>query len=223
MRIDPEDVRRHYESLSDEGLLDIERSDLAPVALGIYDQEIARRGLNHPPEREEEAGHRPLPVFQPGEDGDFASEPGADTDDGPPPAWLDDAACPWSAYIHPNADYIGTGAEVQTALREAGIPSHIVVKPPEPEPPSAPRSLYCVMVPGELGARAYSVVERKVFNRIAEAEWRSQLQAFSDEQLRALNPEDIWGALLDKAERMKRAYMDEIARRKLHSADRQGR
>jgi hypothetical protein len=111
-----------------------------------------------------------------------------------------------------------TGAEVQTALREAGIPNRIVVKPPDPEPPSTSHkshSLYCVMVPGERGTHAYSVVERKVFNRMAEAEWRSQLQAFSDEELRALDPEDFWGALLDRAERMKRAYLDEVARRKL--------
>jgi hypothetical protein len=220
MRIDPEDVRRHYESLSDEGILDIDRSDLAPVAQGIYDQEIARRGLEHPAEQEEEAYHRPLAVFKQGEDWDFANELGTGTDDGPPPAWLDDAACAWSANIYPNADYIGTGAEVQTALRDAGIPSRVVIKPPEPEPPSTPPSLYCVMVPGELGARAYSVVEGKVFNRMAEAEWRSQLQAFSDEELLALNPEDFWGALLDRAERMKRAYLDEIARRKLHSTAR---
>jgi hypothetical protein len=71
------------------------------------------------------------------------------------------------------------------------------------------------MVPGDLGTRAWSVVERKVFNRLAVAEWRSQLQALTDEQLRALNPEDSWGALLDRAERMKRAYLDEVARRKL--------
>jgi hypothetical protein len=37
MRIDPKDLRRHYESLSDEGFLDIDRSDLAPVAQRIYD------------------------------------------------------------------------------------------------------------------------------------------------------------------------------------------
>jgi hypothetical protein len=76
------------------------------------------------------------------------------------------------------------------------------------------------MVPGERGTHAYSVVERKVFNRMAEAEWRSQLQAFSDEELRALDPEDFWGALLDRAERMKRAYLDEVARRKLQPASR---
>ena len=217
MRIDPKDLRRHYESLSDQGLLDIDRSDLAPVAQGIYNQEMARRGLDHPPEQEEEeAYHRPLPVFKPGENRDFASE--LDTADGPPPDWLEDAACTWSTSIHPNSDHADTGAEVQTALRDAGIPNRVVVKPPEPEPPSTPRSLYCVMVPGDLAARAYSVVERKVFNRMAETEWRSQLQAFSDEQLRALNPEDCWGALLDRADRIKRAYLEEIARRKLPKA-----
>jgi hypothetical protein len=219
MRIDPEDLRRHYESLSGEGLLHIRRSDLAPVAQEIYDQEIARRGLGHPPEQEQgqEVYHRPLPVFKRGKNWDFASQLGADTDDGRPPAWLEDAACAWSAFISPVVDYIGTGAEVQTALRDAGIPNRIVVKPPEPEPPSTPRSLYCVMVPGDLGTRAYSVVEREVFNQMAEAEWRSQLQAFSDEQLRALNPEDFWSALLDRAARMKRAYLNEIAHRKLQA------
>ena len=218
MRIDPEDLRRHYASLSDEGLLDIDRSDLAPVAQGIYDQEISRRGLDHPPEQEPEAYPRPSTQFQPGQDWGFTSEPGAG--DGPPPAWLEDAACPWSAYTHPNTDYVGAAAEVQSALRNAGIPNRIVVKPPEPEPPSTPRSLYCVMVPGELGAHACAVVEQKVLNRVAEAEWRTQLQAFSDEELQALNPEDSWGALLDRAERMQRAYRDELARRNLQAAAR---
>src|ERR1035438_461780 len=62
--------------------------------------------------------------------------------------------CTWSADIYPNGDYMVTGAEVQTALQEAGIPNRIVVKPPDPEPPSTSHrshSLYCVMVPGERG------------------------------------------------------------------------
>jgi hypothetical protein len=220
MRIDPEDLRRHYESLSDEGLLDIDHADLVPAAQGVYAQEMARRGLHYRPERhdEEEVCERPLPVFKAAGDPDFARKLVAETDDGPPPAWLEDAACPWSAYIGPNVDYIGTGAEVQTVLREAGIPNRIVVKPPEPEPPPTPRSLYCVMVPGDLGSRACGVVERTVFNRMAVAEWRSQLQAFSDEELRALQPEDVWGALLERADSMKRAYLDEITRRNLQTA-----
>ena len=223
MRIDPEDLRRHYESLSDDGLLDIDRSDLTPVAQEIFDQEIARRGLDQAPEQEQGDGDgydRPLPVFKPDADWDTASQLGTGTDEGPPPAWLEDAASPWSAYIQPNVDYVGTGAEVQAALREAGIPSRIVVKPPEPEPPWTPRSLYCVMVPGDLGARATSVVERTVFNRAAVAEWQTQLQAFSDVELVALSPEDYWGVLLERAESMRRAYFDELARRDLRPAAR---
>jgi len=87
MRIDSEDLRRHYESLSGEELFDIDRSDLAPVAQGIYGQEIARRRLQHPPEQEGEAYHRPLAVFKfkQSENRDLAGAPGSDPDDGPPP------------------------------------------------------------------------------------------------------------------------------------------
>jgi hypothetical protein len=35
-----------------------------------------------------------------------------------------------------------------------------------------------------------------------------------------LSPEDFWGALLDRAERIKGAYLDEIARRNLQTAAR---
>jgi hypothetical protein len=222
MRIDPEDLRRHYESLSDEGLLEIDRADLVPVAQGIYDREIARRGLNGPPEQEEEAYDRGAPDDQTDEAEDFAGEPLPDEgDDGPPPAWLEDAGCPWSAYMRPGYDYAGNGAEVQAALRGARIPSRVVVKPPEPEAEQGPPpGLYCVMVPGDLSMRAYSVIQRKIFNPQAEADWRTHLLNLSDEQLRRLRPDDFCGEYLDKAERLKRAYLEEIARRNLEAAAR---
>jgi hypothetical protein len=221
MRIDPEDLRRHYESLSDEGLLDIDRDQLVEIAQGIYDQEIAHRGLDGLAEPDAEAYDSPAPDDQPDEAGDAAGEFGPDEGDGgPPPAWLDEAACPWSTYMHPGVDCAGTGAEVQAALRAAGIPSRVVVKPPEPEPPPTPRSLYCVMVPGDLSMRAYNAIERQVFIPQAEAVWRSHLLGLSDEELRALKPDDFCGAYLDRAERLKRAYLDEIARRKLNASER---
>jgi hypothetical protein len=214
MRIDPEDLRRHYESLSDEGLLDIDRDDLAAMAQGIYDREIARRGLDRGPETEE------APYgFEQDESAEDAAEPAPyEDEDGPPPAWLEDAACPWSNVMSPGVDYSGSGAEVQAVLRAAGIPSRNVVKPPEQEPAGPPRGLYCVMVPGELNDRAFSVIERKIFNPQREADLRNHLAMLTDEELLALKPEDLWGALLDRAERMKRAYLDEIARRKLAAA-----
>ena len=221
MRIDPEDLRRHYESLSDEGLLDIDRDQLVEVAQGIYDQEIARRGLDGLAEPDEEAYDSGAPVDELDEAGDAAVELGPEEgDDGPPPAWLEDAGCLWSAYIRPGYDYAGAGAEIQAALRAARIPSRLVVKPPEPEPVSPPHGLCCVMVPGERNDRAYSVIQRKIFNPQAEADWRTHLAALSDEELRRLKPDDFCGALLDKAERLKRAYLDEIARRKEEAADR---
>jgi hypothetical protein len=68
--------------------------------------------------------------------------------------------------------------------------------------------------------RAYNAIERQVFIPQAEAVWRSHLLGLSDEELRALKPDDFCGAYLDRAERLKRAYLDEIARRKLNASER---
>src|SRR5690349_8200265 len=45
MAVDPKYLREHYASLSDEGLLEMERGDLVEVAQQIYDEEMKRRGL----------------------------------------------------------------------------------------------------------------------------------------------------------------------------------
>lgn len=49
MEIDPEEFKRHYAELSDEGLLSIDRADLIELARTYYDAEVASRGL-HPAE-----------------------------------------------------------------------------------------------------------------------------------------------------------------------------
>jgi hypothetical protein len=215
MRISSDDLRRHYASLSDGELLDIDRSDLAGMAQGIYDEEISRRKLNGP--QEEGAGDGD-PAD--GIEEDAAGDADPDSDDGPPPDWLEDAACPWAVLVREQMlgqsdNYATEAAQVRAVLRRAGIPSHIVVKPPDPErPPVQLPSQYCVMVPGDLNMQATNVIELEVFNPQHEEEWRNHLQALSDEQLGALKPEDFCGALLDRAERLKRAYLDEMAKRK---------
>jgi hypothetical protein len=45
MQIDPEEFRRHYDSLSDEALLDVNRDELVAVAQQCYDEELAHRGM----------------------------------------------------------------------------------------------------------------------------------------------------------------------------------
>lgn len=207
MRIDAKELRRHYESLSDEEILDLDRAELVEVAQTVYDQEIKRRGLDR--EREAESSD------EQGEIEDAGVEPDFGVEDGPPPDWLEDAACAYSTVMSPGVDYASDAAEVRAALRAAGIPNCIAVRPPDPEPPrSEPPSLYCVMVPGALNMHATSVIEREIFNPQSEADWRTHLEALSDEELSVLKPEVFCAALLDKAARLKRAYQDEIARRK---------
>ncbi|MDP9054687.1 MAG: DUF2007 domain-containing protein [Acidobacteriota bacterium] len=46
MEISLEDFRRHFELLSDETLLATNREELVASARGVYDEEVARRGLN---------------------------------------------------------------------------------------------------------------------------------------------------------------------------------
>ena len=207
MRIDAKELRRHYESLSDEEILDLDRAELVEVAQTVYDEEIKRRGLDR--EREEESTN------EPGEIDDAPVESDSCIDDGPPPDWLEDAACAYSTVMSPGVDYASDAAEVRAALRAAGIPNYIAVRPPDPEPPRAePPSFYCVMVPGALNMHATSVIEREIFNPQSEADWRTHLEGLLDEELSVLKPEVFCAALLDKAARLKRAYQDEIARRK---------
>jgi hypothetical protein len=49
MEVSLDDFRRHFELLSDETLLSTDREELVESARGVYDEEVARRGLNSPP------------------------------------------------------------------------------------------------------------------------------------------------------------------------------
>jgi len=48
LEISADDFRRHFELLSDETLLATNREDLVAGARPVYDEEVARRGLNSP-------------------------------------------------------------------------------------------------------------------------------------------------------------------------------
>jgi hypothetical protein len=48
VQIDPEDFKRHYELLSDDALLDIDRDELVDAARAYYDAELAERNLAPP-------------------------------------------------------------------------------------------------------------------------------------------------------------------------------
>ncbi len=70
------------------------------------------------------------------------------------------------------------------------------------------------MVPGALNLHATSVLDRDLFNADQEENWRTHLEALSDEELAKLSPQVFCAGLLDRAARLKKAYEDEVTRRK---------
>jgi hypothetical protein len=71
------------------------------------------------------------------------------------------------------------------------------------------------MVPGKLNLRATGVLERDITNTEVEAHWKAQLEALSDEELRAMTPRIAFCGLFDRIARVNRVYDDEIAKRGL--------
>jgi Putative prokaryotic signal transducing protein len=53
LEVSRDDFRRHFELLSDESLLAINREELVEAARSVYDEEVARRGLTGPLEEAE--------------------------------------------------------------------------------------------------------------------------------------------------------------------------
>jgi hypothetical protein len=55
MRVDPDNLRHHYESMSDEELLQTDPDEITDAARGYYEREIAKRGLAGEAEARKEA------------------------------------------------------------------------------------------------------------------------------------------------------------------------
>jgi len=204
MRIDAEDLRRHYASLSDGELAELDRNDLVEMAQKIYDEEVARREALQPEEAEE-----------PVEDEDDASPVGEsadwDADSGPPPEWLEDAACAYSVEVHRRHPDTADMLRARSALRAAGIPCFAVTEPTERDDVE----LCSLLVPGALTLHATSVLDRDIFNPQQEESWRTHLGALTDGDLRALDPDIFCAGMLDRAARLRKTYEGELARRNL--------
>ena len=70
------------------------------------------------------------------------------------------------------------------------------------------------MVPAALILKATSVLDKAIFNPGIEADWKTQLASLSDDELRELSADDICAGLIDRVERLRRAYESEVARRR---------
>lgn len=86
---------------------------------------------------------------------------------------------------------------------------------PDPRTEDSPAyEEYRVLVPASLNLKAISVLDKEIFNAELEADWRTHFAALSDGELRELRPEVVCAGLLDRVDRLTRAYNEEVARRK---------
>jgi hypothetical protein len=215
MQIDRQELSAHYASLSDEELLEFDRAELTEVAQRFYDSELAKRHLT--PEDTEtpvEPHGRAAPVdAAEGADEDEDSAAVINFDAGPEPDWLEDATCARSYAVLPGGSAADAG-DAHDALVAAGIPCHISVKTFDPNDPK-PKYYYCVMVPGARNLEAASALAMAIDNPKEEEMWRAHFEVLSDEELRVLKFDAICAGLRDRLARLKRAYDDEVARRKV--------
>lgn len=200
MQIDTMYLREHYASLSDEAFAEINPDELVDAARKCYDEEAARR--QPAPDQQEEP---PETI-----DVDAPVDSGADDE----PAWIDTAACACSFSQMREQTNADRTADACDALRAAGIPCHVVCEELDRERTESPVIEYRVMVPGALALHATSILDRDLFNEDFIEDWKTHLEELPDRDLGALDPRIFCAGLLDRAERLKKAYGDELARRK---------
>jgi hypothetical protein len=192
------ELHDYYASLSDEMLQQIDPAELTELARQYYSQEIKTRGLTG------ESAQAP-PATEESFEADVEIEPD----------WLESAACACSFTAYPGSNHAPEAARAHDALMAAGVPCYLSVVEPDPSVEGSSRyDEYRVLVPHALNLKAISVLDKEIFNRELEDDWKTHLAELSDDELQALSPEVICAGLLDRANRLTRAYNDEIARRK---------
>lgn len=205
MKLNSEELRQHYESLSDDALFEIDRNDLVELAQRIYDEEVARRDFHATREVEPEDSDDDSPKVE-------AWKRSSSIAMDEHPKWSKDAVCActfWSKVSMAQQDAI----DGRNALVAAGIPCYVSMAPSDEgeDPPTGFN--FKLMVPGALNLHATSVLDRDFFNPRQEDDWRTHLASLSDEELHALDPAIFCAGFLDRASRLKKVFREEVARR----------
>lgn len=198
MQLDLESLRHQYQSLSDEALLEIDRSDLVPDARTCYEAEVKRRKLLSAVSNETE--------LSPTATAEITK-----------PDWAGDAAEVFTELAPAGYNAAERAQNARDALNAAGIPCYLEYAELPEEPENDPPSSYewRVLVPGNLHLQAMSILDRDIFNQEFEDEWRTHLGMLCDSEVRELIPENCFCGLFDRIERINRVYAEELARRGL--------
>ena len=128
--------------------------------------------------------------------------------------WLEEALTATAFSMHPSA--AEDAAAALDTLRAAGIPCQIVEAEIEEQYVPEHRE-YQVMVPNGFSLQATSVLDKEIYNPRLEIEWRTHLESLTDTQFRAMSPDSLCAGFLDRAERLRRIYQEEVARRRAQS------
>jgi hypothetical protein len=202
MQPDLEYLRRHYASLSDEALLEIDRAELVEAARSLYDQELVERKLVT----------KRSTVRAPVDDPEAYVPPEGEE----LPEWAEDAQEVFSQVTDVTAATASEAADARIALSAAGIPCYIESEEIEPDPvPPKATLLWRVMVPGDRNLEATSIIQRDLHNQTFAENWQHHLEELSDDELREMNPQVTFCGLFDRIERVQRAYDEELKRRRL--------
>jgi hypothetical protein len=211
MPVDPEYLRRHYASLSDEALLDINGDDLVDVARECFEAEVGRRQVHSRAVAAAGEGAQVLDLDSDVEYGyEFSPEEGE-------PDWLEEGMEVFSAIVRAGATNAPDADNARAALQAAGIPCYLDMheeEPAKPEPP-VPMHRWRVLVPANLNLQATNVLQRDIFNEDFEAGWRTHLEVLSDDEVQALNLRLVFCGLFDQIDRAGRVYQEELSRRGL--------
>jgi hypothetical protein len=192
VRIDPEELKRHYSSLSDRALLALHREDLTDFAQQVYDAEILHRGLRARVMTPRDETHGELI----GEDSDDLGETRHLHIESVP--WAKDAVAAHVFQSAPEAE------EARDALEEANIPCALAGD-------EAPQSFrFKLMVPKASLEAAKSVLDAKIFHPVFEDTLDRHFARFTDAELLAVDPE-----LLPPLARA--AFLEELRERELKS------
>jgi hypothetical protein len=191
-------LRKHYSSLSDEALLDVDRTELTEAAQQCYDDELKDRRLTTAP-------------------GFEATE--QEEDDGGPPVihdgGADESECVCS-FPAPQGGAPPAGAlDAQVVLQAAGIPCSLETHEFDEEEAvrQGPLQALWVVVPGKLMMLARSLLDKEIFNAEVEEVWRAYFETLSDEELRDADMKRLLSGFVDRIERVTRAYNEEKSRR----------
>jgi hypothetical protein len=181
---------------------------LTATARTCYEEEITRRGLGMTDDTPE--------VESSWEEEHYSEEfTTSDYETGDKPPWLEHAeiACSFSAL--PGQHNTPELEEARNVLEHSRIPCYVAV--PEDPATGKPMDSFDLMVPSAFYLEAVGLLDKEIFNPELESTWRTHFSTLSDRELRDIKPKSLVTGLLDRAERLTKAYNDEMTARKLRS------